>query len=63
MTQARFLDSIKEDHKNGYWDEFENEFKKELGVVLNKYDYPNLNKVTLFDLFVEVYETRYGART
>ena len=41
----------------------ENEFKKELGVVLNKYDYPNLNKVTLFDLFVEVYETRYGART
>ncbi len=63
MTQARFLNAIKDDHKNGYWDEFENEFKKELGVVLNKYDYPNLNKVTLFDLFVEVYETRYGART
>ena len=63
MTQARFLNAMKDDHKNGYWDEFENEFKKELGVVLNKYDYPNLNKVTLFDLFVEVYETRYGART
>ena len=63
MTQARFLNAIKDDHKNGYWDEFEKEIKKELGVVLNKYDYPNLNKVTLFDLFVEVYETRYGART
>ena len=41
MTQARFLNAIKDDHKNGYWDEFENEFKKELGVVLNKYDYRN----------------------
>ena len=63
MTQARFLNAIKDDHKNGYWDEFENEFKKDAQVLLNKYDYPNLNKVTLFDLFVEVYETRYGART
>ena len=63
MTQARFLNAIKEDHKNGYWDEFENEFKKEVGVVLNKYEYPRLNKMTLYDLFVEVYETRYGART
>ena len=63
MTQARFLNAIKDDHKNGCWDEFENEFKKEVGVVLNKYEYPRLNKMTLYDLFVEVYEARYGART
>ena len=60
MTQARFLDAIKEDHKNGYREEFETEFKKEVKILLNKYHYPRLQKETLLDLFREVLETENG---
>ena len=61
MTQARFLNAIKEDHKNGYWDDFKTEFKKEVRVLLNKYHYTDMNTGTLLTLINEEYEAIYGA--
>ena len=56
------LDAIKENHKNGYWDDFENEFKKEVKVLLEKYHYTDMNKDTLLTLINEVYEIDLGWR-
>ena len=62
MTKTRFMNAVKEDHKNGYWEEFENEFKREVLVLLNKYHYPQLQEETLLELFKEVLETENGGQ-
>ena len=59
MTQSRFLGAMKEDHKNGYWGAFENEFKKEVKVLLKKYHYTDMNTGTLLTLINEVYESDF----